>query len=203
MLKPTCPVPPLHLLCLTLLLEWIFSSVISWHSVPCNHQCLHLSSCKYRASLLSLTLVHTHGTSHQPWDKGPVTISSSDVGRTLPEWTQWWWLLGRGVFSAMGPLAGSQRDKTCMSISLCISKENHEIQSWKSLLQIVKATICLFCFHCPCSSFFHASKMWAPELDFINRAARKICVVFTKYNPSRNFNVVRTGWKGKIQTRIL
>ena len=28
--------------------------------------------------------------------------------------------------------------------------------------------------------------------------ARKICIAFTKHNPSRDFNEVRMGWKGKI-----
>lgn len=33
--------------------------------------------------------------------------------------------------------------------------------------------------------------------------ARKICIAFTKHNPSRDFNEVRMDWKGKIQNRNL
>ena len=76
---------------------------------------------------------------HQPWDKFPMAISSSDVGRTSQEWTQWW-LLGRAVlvFPAACQSWGHWQEVKIKTVSLCISKENREKQSWRDLLQIFK-----------------------------------------------------------------
>lgn len=105
--------------------------------------------------------------------------------------------------SAMGHVQEVNEIRTVCLSHYLFQKKNHEKRSWESLLQTVKATICLLWFRRPCPSCLHASKIWAAALalDFSKGDARKIGTAFTRHKPSRDFNEVGTGWKGKIWNR--
>lgn len=108
----------------------------SWHSAPCNRNCLHLPSPKYPAPLLCLpqftpTAPAVCLGTWSPWPLPQVTWEGPRRSGT-----QWCWLPGRSVllfraFVSHGPCAGGQRDQNCMSVSLLISKE----KPWKTIMR--------------------------------------------------------------------
>lgn len=180
----------------------------SWHSAPCNRNCLHVPSPKYPAPLLCLpqftpTAPAVCLGTWSPWPLPQVTQEGPRRSGA-----QWWWLPGRSVllFRAVCQPWAMCRRSTRSELYVCLTtyfkrktmKNDHE-----SLLQTVKATICLLWFRRPCPSCLHASKIWAAALalDFSKGDARKICTAFTRHKPSRDFNEVGTGWKGKIWNR--
>lgn len=101
----------------------------------------------------------------------------------------------------MDPFVGGQYVKTASLPQKKTMKNDHEKASYRSSRQpsvYLDSTV-----HAPPFSMHLKYELELLPWILAKGIARKICVAFTKHDPSRNFNEVGMGWKGKIQTSNL